>query len=199
MHTGRPTASGSSSIAARQTCARSGWSRRRHAPASAHHGVPIGPPASVCSDDSLPSFAPDGRHIVFAHASGRIGHESKVTGSRAPRSCDRSRGGKLTVLRRLTGFRGGFGQPQVSPDGAKLVFRRDNSRRIRPANGQAIFVVNVNGSGLRRLTPWSLRATGPDWSPDGSRILFASNALEGNLASGTNLYSSDPTAPTCDA
>lgn len=39
------------------------------------------------------------------------------------------------------------------------------------------YVVNVNGSGLRRVTPWKLEAGGLgelDWSPDGSHLLFRS-------------------------
>ena len=35
-----------------------------------------------------------------------------------------------------------------------------------------MFVVNVDGTGLKRLTPWRLDAASPDWSPDGHRILF---------------------------
>ena len=32
---------------------------------------------------------------------------------------------------------------------------------------EAVFVVNVDGTGLRRLTPWKMLAGDPDWSPDG--------------------------------
>ncbi|HYF39393.1 MAG TPA: hypothetical protein VD930_06900 [Gemmatimonadales bacterium] len=39
---------------------------------------------------------------------------------------------------------------------------------------QAIFVVNPDGSGLQRLTPSGAFDRNPVWSPDGSRILFAS-------------------------
>ncbi len=41
-----------------------------------------------------------------------------------------------------------------------------------------------DGTHLRRLTPWSLRAgISPDWSPDGRWILFRSNADGGGLDS----------------
>ena len=36
----------------------------------------------------------------------------------------------------------------------------------------AIFVVGIDGSGLRRITPWNRVATEPDWSPDGRWIVF---------------------------
>jgi TolB protein len=44
----------------------------------------------------------------------------------------------------------------------------------------------VDGSDLRQLTPWSLNGgDSPDWSPDGTRILFrtisTSNRHHGNL------------------
>ena len=36
----------------------------------------------------------------------------------------------------------------------------------------AIFTVNIDGTGLKRLTPWDLDAGNPDWSPDGREILY---------------------------
>lgn len=42
----------------------------------------------------------------------------------------------------------------------------------------ALFVVNVDGSGLRRLTRFSVGAGGAgdaDWSPDGTRLVFETN------------------------
>ena len=150
-------------------------------------------PHPACSDDSFPSFAPDGRHIVFAHASGRIEHESTGDWVASSEIVWRDmRGGRLTVLRRLAGFRGDYEQPEVSPDGSKLLFRIENSGRVRPQHGKALFIGNLHGSTQRRITPWSLRATPATWAPDGSRILFASNALAGNLAPGTNLYTVRP-------
>src|SRR6266540_5874097 len=41
------------------------------------------------------------------------------------------------------------------------------------ANGRAIYIVNADGTNLRRVTPWRLKAGDhPDWSPDGTSILF---------------------------
>jgi len=41
--------------------------------------------------------------------------------------------------------------------------------------GQAIFVMNADGTNVHRVTPWKLRGgDNPDWAPDSSRILFRS-------------------------
>jgi TolB protein len=68
-----------------------------------------------------------------------------------------------------------------SPDGERLVFMRMDTTRPKGAN-QAIFVVNVDGSGLRRISPWGSGGSSglltyvlAGWSPDGSTILFSEN------------------------
>jgi dipeptidyl aminopeptidase/acylaminoacyl peptidase len=43
-----------------------------------------------------------------------------------------------------------------------------------------IYVVNANGSGLKRLTMHAGEDLQPEWSPDGSRIAFASGHGDGN-------------------
>jgi TolB protein len=79
-----------------------------------------------------------------------------------------------TVLR-LGGYQGDLDYPQFSPDGKRLVFEQNNSQLGRPSRGRAVFVVNVDGTGLHRITPWQLAAgDGPDWSPNGKLLLFRS-------------------------
>lgn len=55
-----------------------------------------------------------------------------------------------------------------SPDGTRIAFvsRRDGNEEL--------YVVNVDGSGLRRLTNHTSWDSNPAWSPDGTRILFNS-------------------------
>ncbi len=66
--------------------------------------------------------------------------------------------------------RGAFdSEPQFSPDGSMIVFTR-----FRTARRSAIHRVNADGAGLKRLTPWRLNASDPDWSPGGRRIAFDS-------------------------
>ncbi|MCW3015521.1 MAG: hypothetical protein JWO02_2613, partial [Solirubrobacterales bacterium] len=65
---------------------------------------------------------------------------------------------------------------QVSPDGRLIMFEQANSPLGRPRLGRALFVMNADGSGVHRVTPWKLSAgDNADWAPDSSRILFHSN------------------------
>ena len=70
-------------------------------------------------------------------------------------------------------------EPQFSPDGSMIAFTRFKSFEKRKS---ALHVVATNGTGLRRLTPWKLNASHPDWSPDGQKIAFDSGdaQLPGN-------------------
>jgi eukaryotic-like serine/threonine-protein kinase len=63
---------------------------------------------------------------------------------------------------------GSLFSPDVSPDGAAIVFRTVGGR-------EDLFLVRSDGTGLRKLTDDPARDRGPSWSPDGKRIAFYSN------------------------
>jgi Tol biopolymer transport system component len=61
--------------------------------------------------------------------------------------------------------------PNVSPDGQKLSFKG-------PPVG-ALFVQNMNGTGLTQLSPSVSVAYKHDWAPDGQHLLFSNNSEPG--------------------
>jgi TolB protein len=77
--------------------------------------------------------------------------------------------------RRVTDARAGGAkfdsEPQFTPDGTTIVFTRFKGFRDSKS---AIFRVNVDGTGLERLTNFGLNASDPDVSPDGQWITFDS-------------------------
>ena len=65
--------------------------------------------------------------------------------------------------------------PRWSPDGTQLVFWRGSA--TSDGGDTAVFTVGIDGTGLTQLTDTSLVAGDPDFSPDGTRILFTTRPL----------------------
>jgi hypothetical protein len=102
----------------------------------------------------------DGSLIVVE---GWVNHAPSRNGIYEVRAAD---GGGLV---RLT--HGHDGVPVYSPDGTQVAFFRTKVG-ITPDGAGAIFVVNTNGTGLRRVTPWGWAFLHESWSPDGRWIAF---------------------------
>ena len=70
--------------------------------------------------------------------------------------------------------------PQWAPSGSRMAFERADGERGK----RAIFTVRLDGTQLRRITPWRLDAAQPDYSPNGRWILFRSHEgsdTQGNI------------------
>src|SRR5205085_12050692 len=73
----------------------------------------------------------------------------------------------------LTRGRAFDANPEWSPDGTRIAF--DSNRGTSSVNDHDLFVINQDGSGLKRLTSSAANDQGPTWSPDGTKIAFISD------------------------
>jgi Tol biopolymer transport system component len=62
-----------------------------------------------------------------------------------------------------------------SPDGKQIVFGRDAHNCVTKS---ALYVVNVDGTGLHRITPYGFCDDVGGWSPDGKWIVFARSIVQ---------------------
>jgi Tol biopolymer transport system component len=111
-----------------------------------------------------PSYSPDGSLLVFEHFPPR-GCCGNIWASRPDG----------TGLHQVTHFTSeNFPhEPEFSPDGHRITFWEAS-----PGGGNlaAIFVMRADGTDIRRVTPLRMDADHPEWSPDGSKIIFNNDA-----------------------
>jgi Tol biopolymer transport system component len=110
------------------------------------------PGVDVCEGD--PSFTPDGKRIVFIHFD--FSADVEQVWSMNLDGSDR---------RVITGS--GAPDPNVSPNGEKLSFKGEAG---------ALFSTNLDGSGLKQISPTLDIAYKHDWAPDGRHLVISDNA-----------------------
>src|SRR4051812_6298255 len=154
------------------------------------NGIPRG-----CEDAANPSFTPDGAHVLFTRSTGRAKIFRKLDTDQIEHSAIAIIGadgrGERTILR-MPRYAADAVSPLMSPDGRTILFEEGTSPLGHPRLSHAVFTVGSDGKGVRRITPWKLHAgDGPDWSPDGTLILFRSNEDVGEFAK-SQLYTIHP-------
>ena len=112
------------------------------------------------SDDVNPSWSPDGFKILF---------ESERDGNRELYVMDADGGNQI----RLTRNNAVDSTATWSPDGSLIAFasKRDTGPPFNPYNLD-IYVMNADGSNVRRIVDDPEYDVGPQWSPDGRKIVF---------------------------
>jgi TolB protein len=131
---------------------------------------------TTCPDDANPSFSPDSKQITFTQSSGRDKQDPALNSDIIERSSLTVMsvdGSDRHVIYRSQPWTFDVAYPMFSANGKQILFERVNSGFSKPAGKRAMFVINADGTGLKRLTPWAENAgDNPDWSPDGKWILF---------------------------
>ncbi len=66
------------------------------------------------------------------------------------------------------------GDPQISPDGSKIVYVRNFKDIMTDGNRSNLWIINSDGTGHMPLTSGSQNDYAPRWSPDGQRLAYIS-------------------------
>jgi Tol biopolymer transport system component/serine/threonine protein kinase len=122
------------------------------------------------AEDMTPAFSPDGRKIAFTSRRAGVLYLFLMNADGTDQ-----RPLAQSPERAISGT-----EPTWSPDGKRIVFRTT----VAP---YTMYSINIDGSGLKRVTDGTAGASSPAWSPDGKKIAFTSRR-SGN----PEIYAMDP-------
>jgi Tol biopolymer transport system component len=124
-------------------------------------------------DGSAPSYDAAGQRIVYLGSTWKTIEQINVDGT-----------GHKTRFTSTTSVL----RPSFSPDGKKILFER-----ILPNFNREIFVKNLSTGITQRLTTNSASDGSASWSPDGTRIAFASDRASPEIPKEYQIYTMSPT------
>jgi hypothetical protein len=131
------------------------------------------------------SMTANGSHRQRIHSTGHIALDVSADGQVIVAKC----GSEICMLNRDgTGFStlGAGARPMVSPDGTRILF---HWLGLQDGGNFDIWVMDADGTNRVNLTAASTADEQfPDWSPDGSQIVYNSNRVGGG---GTDLFIAD--------
>ena len=140
-----------------------------------------------------PAWSPDGSRLAVSTDAGPIGEFGPARFGIAIVDVDSK---EVTQVLDHKSIEGQDQFASWSPDGKRLTFYRVRAKseedRLAGNYQTAVFVVNIDGSGLRQLTPWKMLAGDPDWSPKEDLIVFSTRPLLEFPSGRSELYTIHP-------
>ncbi|WP_055524156.1 DUF11 domain-containing protein [Streptomyces graminilatus] len=119
--------------------------------------------------DLDPSFAPDGRTLLFTRITeGNNENERDWTAIWSVRAFDGGGATDLTAVSVPDKNERRDAAPALSPDGSTIAF----------VSAEGVWLMDADGTDRRPLPDGTSDRTAPAWSPDGSRIAFTGRYLE---------------------
>lgn len=142
-------------------------------------------------------FSPDGRQIVY-RAWHPTGDSLQAYRSLLAQRLVRPNRMELFVMnadgsgqRQITNLGGANFAPIFTPDGRRIIFSSNHRNPRGPAaQNFDLFLINLDGTGLEQITTHGTFDGFPMFSPDGSKLVWASNRNPPN-PNGTDIFLAD--------